>query len=202
MRTGAISAAVILAILTFASPSQGSASTDVRGRPATKQVKGTKHQVAPIPPAYYEVAMIKRVPADLLYSISLAESKLPTNKGRIVPWPWTANFKGKGYRFKTRVALYQFCKRLIDQGHRSVDIGIAQVNWRWHSGRFGGDLWAATDPWTNLNAAADYLSEHYQKSRNWWQATGQYHNPTDVAKAAAYRKSVYKQWQYVKQTMQ
>ena len=128
MRIGTISAAVILAILTFASPSQGSASTDARGRHATKQVKGAKPQVAPIPPAYYEVAMIKRVPADLLYSISLAESKLPTNKGRIVPWPWTANFKGKGYRFKTRVALYQFCKRLIDQGHRSVDIGIAQVN--------------------------------------------------------------------------
>ena len=49
---------------------------------------GRRHAVlAEIPPAYWTVSADKRVPADLLYSISLQESKLSTNKGRIVPWP-------------------------------------------------------------------------------------------------------------------
>ncbi|WP_270820021.1 transglycosylase SLT domain-containing protein [Aeromonas sp. Y311-2] len=202
MKMRAVSAACTLLLLMLSGPTTGSESTGTARNGATHQVKRGKVKVAPIPPAFYEVARIKRVPADLLYSISLQESKLPTNKGRVVPWPWTANFKGKGYRFKTRVELYQFCEGLLKKGYRSFDIGIAQVNWLWHSDRFSGDLWAATDPWTNLNAAADYLSEHYKTSKNWWVAAGQYHHPTDQARAATYRQSVYKQWQFVKETLQ
>lgn len=171
----------------------------------TPAATSTKHKrvkrravVAEIPPAYWTVSAQKGVPADLLYSISLQESKLPTNKGRIVPWPWTVNWRGKGYRFKTRAAMYQFCKRLLKSGNRLFDVGIAQVNWRWHSDRFDGDLWAATDPWTNLNAAATYLRERYDETGDWWVATGQYHNPTNEYLARTYRQSVKRQWKIVK----
>lgn len=166
----------------------------------TTSAKGKKRKaaVAEIPPAYWTVSEAKRVPADLLYAISLQESKLATNKGRIVPWPWTVNWRGKGYRFKTRAAMYQFCQKLLKSGYRSFDVGIAQVNWRWHSERFDGDLWAATDPWTNLNAAAKYLRERYEVTGDWWLAAGQYHNPNNEYLARTYRNSVRRQWQTIK----
>lgn len=193
--------ALITACLLAASFAEASPTQNPMPGKVAERKRGTKVSLAPIPAAFYTVSRDKQVPADLLYSISLQESKLSTNMGRILPWPWTANFKGKGYRFKTRAELYEFCNSLIKQGHRSVDIGIAQVNWRWHSERFNGDLWAATDPWVNLNVAADYLYEHYQTSGDWWLAAGHYHHPSNQALASKYRKSVYQQWQSVKKTM-
>lgn len=157
-----------------------------------------KAVLAEIPPAFYRASAEKHVPADLLYAINLQESQLPTNMGRIVPWPWTVNWQGRGYRFKTRAEMYQFCQKLLAKGYRSFDIGSSQVNWLYHSDRFGNDLWKATDPMTNLLAAADYLYERYQVTGDWWQATGDYHNPNDAARASSYRKSVYQRWIKVK----
>lgn len=150
-----------------------------------------------IPNTISQIATDKGVPPDIFYAILLNESRTTTNMKRVVAWPWTANWKGKGYRFKTRVELYQFCQDLISRGYQSFDIGIAQVNWKWHKHRFN-NMWAATDPWINMNAAADYLVEHYQTERNWLLAAGKYHAPSNPRNASTYRKGVMTQWKNIK----
>ncbi len=174
----------------------GNRSTVARGH------KKAAAKVAMIPKAYYQVSATKRVPVDLLYTISLQESQIPTNRGRIVPWPWTVNWKGVGYRFRTRAEMYQFCQKLLSKGYRSFDVGASQVNWLYHSDRFSGDLWAATDPWTNLNAAADYIKERYDETGNWWLAAGQYHSPGNPDRAASYMRSVQRKWKIVHRMLQ
>ncbi|WP_205635559.1 lysozyme family protein [Aeromonas veronii] len=149
-----------------------------------------------IPDMYFQVSQEKNVPADLLFAITLVESNLKTNKGRILPWPWTVNHRGTPYRFATRQAMYDFCAALVEKGDYSFDVGGAQVNWYWHSNRFSS-LWSATDPLTNLRGAGDYLRENFNSSRDWWYATGKYHNPTDEERASSYRAKVKKIWSQI-----
>lgn len=151
---------------------------------------------ASIPTAVSTVAIQKGVPPDMFYAVLLNESRTKTNMQRVVAWPWTANWQGRGYRFKTRLELYQFCQDLVSRGYESFDIGIAQVNWKWHKHRFN-NMWAATDPWINMNAAADYLVEHYKTERNWLLAAGKYHAPNHAANASKYRKGVLRQWKFI-----
>lgn len=146
-----------------------------------------------IPPEFFKVSGEKNVPADLLFAITLAESKLKTNKGRVLPWPWTVNHRGTPLRFSTRKEMYDYCQGLVNKGDRLFDVGFAQVNWRWHSERFES-LWDATEPLTNLRGAASYLRERYDVTGNWWVAVGEYHNPGDINLARNYSNTVRKIW--------
>lgn len=150
----------------------------------------------PIPATIAKVAHTKGVPPDIFYAVLLNETQVKTNMKRVVAWPWSANWQGRSYRFKTRAELYQFCKGLLEKGYQSFDIGISQVNWKWHKHRFH-NLWAATDPWINMNAAADYLLEHYQAERNWMIAAGKYHAPNHASNAKKYRNGVMRQWKKI-----
>lgn len=149
-----------------------------------------------IPNTISVVAKQKGVPPDIFYAVLLNETRVKTNMKRVVAWPWSANWQGRSYRFKTRAELYQFCQGLLDKGYQSFDIGISQVNWKWHKQRFN-NLWAATDPWINMNAAADYLVEHYKTERNWLIAAGKYHAPNHASNASQYRKGVLSQWKKI-----
>lgn len=152
---------------------------------------------ADIPSMYYQVSGEKEVPADLLYAITLTESNLKTNKGRILPWPWSVNHRGTPYRFATREDMHRFCQSLLNKGDLLFDVGGAQVNWYWHSKRFKS-LWDATDPLTNLRSAGEYLRESYISSGDWWVAVGKYHNPSDENKASEYRLKVKGIWREIK----
>lgn len=55
------------------------------------------------PPAYKQIALPKGVPAEVLYSVALTESKVLL-RGEYVPWPWTLNVAGKSYYYATRPA--------------------------------------------------------------------------------------------------
>ncbi|MFG9976257.1 lytic transglycosylase domain-containing protein, partial [Pseudomonas aeruginosa] len=55
------------------------------------------------PPAYKQIALPKGVPAEVLYSVALTESKVLL-RGEYVPWPWTLNVAGKSYYYATRTA--------------------------------------------------------------------------------------------------
>lgn len=149
-----------------------------------------------IPTTIAKVAQTKGVPPDIFYAVLLNETRVKTNMKRVVAWPWSANWQGRSYRFKTRAELYQFCKSLLAKGYQSFDIGISQVNWKWHKHRFSS-LWAATDPWINMNAAADYLVEHYRTERNWLIAAGKYHAPNHASNARRYRNGVLTQWRRI-----
>ncbi len=154
---------------------------------------------ASTPPLIKRVAIENNVPPDLFHAIVLAETRSRTQQGA-KPWPWTINWKGKPYFFQTKHEAYQFAKSLTQKGITNFDIGIAQINWKWHSHRFP-DLLSAFDPYWNLTAGAQHLREQYERPEcnKWYIAAGCYHRPArgekDIQIANKYRDRVLRIWE-------
>ncbi len=149
--------------------------------------------VAAIPPAYVEAAQAYAVPPEILFAVALAESELLLTSNRVMPWPWTLNVEGEEERYRNRLETWEAISRHLAKGRRSIDIGLMQVNWRWHRERLR-DPWTALDPQFNLRAGASILHELYQEDGDWVTAIGRYHAPAGTPaarqRAAAYRARV------------
>jgi len=149
--------------------------------------------VAAIPPAYVEAAQAYAVPPEILFAVALAESELLLTSNRVMPWPWTLNVEGEEERYRNRLETWEAISRHLAKGRRSIDIGLMQVNWRWHRERLR-DPWTALDPQFNLRAGASILHELYQEDGDWVTAIGRYHAPAGTLaarqRAAAYRARV------------
>lgn len=144
-----------------------------------------------VPDGYRRVAHEAGVPAEALYSLSLAESSKKIKPGLRRPWPWTINVAGTGYRYASRQeafdALNAFARRYP---LKRIDVGIAQTNIGWHGHRFAS-RWAAFEPYTNLRVAAQILRECYDRSPGSWdRAIGCYHHPAGGTHARTYRAIV------------
>lgn len=155
---------------------------------ATAAEKGRILQ--PIPAGYHQVARESGVPAEALYSVSLAETsrKLPYGER---PWPWTLNVAGKGYRYDTRREAYDALLGFLRRYPlKRIDVGIAQVNLGWN-GRYFSNYWQALDPYTSLRAAARILKSCYDsRPGSWIQAAGCYHHPAGGKPARTYQAIV------------
>lgn len=91
----------------------------------------------------------------LLYALALTESGHPAGTGQIKPWPWTLNVEGRAHFAKSR----KEAAALLAAHHgKSVDIGLLQVNIRWHGHRVD-TLDALLDPTINLDVGAAILKE-------------------------------------------
>lgn len=139
---------------------------------------------ADIPPLYQDIANTHHVPASVLYSLALGESKVTLKSGAIRPWPWTLNVKGKPYFYasyeKACQALTGFLKRT-----EMVDIGLTQHNWRWQKRYFNAPC-DAFMPRLNLSHAAKLLQEGKRKRGSWVAAAGYFHRPAGGAPARRY----------------
>ncbi|MDX1656622.1 MAG: lytic transglycosylase domain-containing protein [Candidatus Competibacteraceae bacterium] len=143
----------------------------------------------PVPPTYREVARVYGIPAEVLYAVATVESNLVLLSGRARPWPWTLNVHGRGERYRTRLETWEAIQRHLAAGRRSIDIGLMQVNWRWHEDKLGNP-WLALDPIHNLHVGARILMEQYRVSGDWLEAAGRYHSPANGRHAARYRNLV------------
>ena len=147
-----------------------------------------------IPPAYRMVAAEYGIPGPLFYAVALAESGKrigPTRQRR--PWPWTLNIAGKGRYFSTRWQAWRALDQSLRTGQDSVDIGLMQVNWRFHEKHLGNS-WLALEPHHNLAVGAEILKDCYAKRRDWWASVGCYHAPSDSDRARRYRERVVALW--------
>lgn len=149
-----------------------------------------------IPSAYVRAANANGIPPALLYAVASAESVMSLQVGRR-PWPWTLNVAGEGMRFHDRSSA---CHALRDalKHTRVVDIGIAQLNFRWQPQLFGvgqrfEDPCAGLDPYANLDEAAGLIRQHYDASGDWLVAAGRYHRPAGGEPAERYREIVRKE---------
>ena len=151
---------------------------------------------------YQLVAEENRVPSKLFYALILNESRSLTasnNVKKTLPWPWTINYKGISHFFESREKAFIFAKSLIAKNDKSFDVGLGQMNWRWHEDRFNS-LWDAFDPYKNLSASAAYFREQYDRPEcnRWELAVGCYHRPgqryKDKQIAQNYTKRVIKLW--------
>ena len=149
-----------------------------------------------IPPAYLAVAREVGVPPGLLYAVALTESARRFPTAEVRPWPWSLNVNGKAEYHPNRKAAYRAIRRHLTAGRRSIDIGLMQLNWRWHRESLR-DPWQALDPYHNLRLGAHLLRAHYRACGDWLTAAGRYHAPATTkqgrALAKTYRKRVARQ---------
>jgi len=131
------------------------------------------------------------VPTSVLYGIAVQESGMRWEDGTFRPWPWTLNLnssarlpgkKGKlvfvkagQRRFRTREETEAALSALVRQGFSNVDVGLMQVNLRWHRQRVSNPL-QLLDPKQNLVVAAVILRENGGRAESLMAAVGQYHS--------------------------
>jgi soluble lytic murein transglycosylase-like protein len=150
-----------------------------------------------VPSGYASAARAHGIPADIFYAVALTESGKVVDRYRTRrPWPWTLNVGGKGYFYASREDAYQALRRFLAQGKRSIDIGLMQVNWRWHRDKLG-DPWQALDPDHNLQVSARILATCYRERRDRWDAVGCYHAPNNRKFARRYRRNVAAHWRRI-----
>ena len=150
-----------------------------------------------VPSGYRIVAAERAIPDALFYAVALAESGRALNTDGIRrPWPWTLNVAGDGYYYATRIEAWQALRDWLKKGKRSIDIGLMQINWRYHHERLG-DPWQALDPYHNLRVGAGILQDCYATEHDWWASVGCYHAPANPARASRYRRRVESQWRQI-----
>ena len=109
---------------------------------------------------------------------------------------WPVQLRGGLFarRFDNKTDAVFFTRRLIDAGQTNVDIGLMQVNWKYHGEHFD-NVATAFDSYQNLRYAVSYLLEH-QKDLDWWGRVGRYHSGTGVH-AKKYVEDVWAMYQKV-----
>lgn len=147
-----------------------------------------------VPDGYRRVADAHGIPSDVFYAVALAESGTRIEPLRALrPWPWTLNVQGDGRFYPSRHTATSALQAVLASGRTSVDVGLMQVNWRYHQNALGG-LVEALDPYRNLQVAAGILSACYRSRGDWWVAVGCYHAPNDEPRAERYRERVKLIW--------
>lgn len=142
-----------------------------------------------VPKLFQTIAAEYRVPPKILYAISMVESGRLNRYGRLSPWPWTLNIEGEPRYYNTRQAAWFALESLTAMGVDKIDVGLMQINWRYHS-QLLTTPWDALDPTTNIKAAAKLLRGHYDKTGNWTAAAGKYHAPNAPSRAIRYANKV------------
>lgn len=157
----------------------------------TVLMSGQQASANSVPWGYQKIAGVYGVPSEILYAIAITESNHKLKNGTYHPWPWTLNVDGRPERFATRKAAYRALSQYLRQGIERIDIGLMQVNWRYHRKKLGSP-WTALEPYHNLSVGSAILRAEYANTRNWRVAIGRYHAPNHPRRAAQYRRRVEK----------
>ena len=136
--------------------------------------------------AWANVARNEGVDPLMLYAIALTESGRPAEQGQIEPWPWALNVSGDPIFAESREEAVEL---LATHHDKSVDVGLLQVNTRWHGHRVDR-LEALLDPETNLAVGAAILKEALASTPGDLTAgIGRYHS-SKPERAEAYARTV------------
>jgi hypothetical protein len=129
--------------------------------------------------------------ASLLYAIALTESKkMDASKKTVTPWPWAVHFQNKGYYFDSREEAEAFVTDKIQRGYRNIDIGVMQVNYRWHGHRVK-DPMDLFDLATSIRVAEEILLEAMASAPgDIALGVGRYHNWNDPVRSRSYGQTV------------
>ena len=93
----------------------------------------------------------------LLYAVALVESSR-IEKGEAAPWPWAIHHRGRALYPDSRAEALAYLRHQILAGERTLDVGLMQVNLRWHGHRVAR-LEHLMEPKTNLELGARILAE-------------------------------------------
>jgi hypothetical protein len=147
-----------------------------------------------VPEGYRSVATEFGVPHTLLYAVALTESGRSLDIKGFRPWPWTLNVSGQGHYYRSRSQAWQALQQSLEDGKIAIDIGLMQVNWRYHRSQLGSP-WQALDPYHNLRVGAGILQACFEQRGDWWSGVGCYHTPNNSERADRYLNRVQSRWQ-------
>lgn len=140
---------------------------------------------------FEKVGLEKNIDPHLLYAVALAESAYsPVKNARgAAPYPWTLRLPNKPIYAPSKAHATEELFKVLKYTS-SVDVGLMQINWRWHKHRVKRpeDL---LDPLTNVRIGADILLENIRRSpSDLVAALGRYHSHS-VKKRNQYGLTVY-----------
>lgn len=145
--------------------------------------------------AWAEAASPYDLDPRLLYAIALMESGRP-RAGGLAPWPWTLWLPGQGGVFLE--SHEQALSTLRAHAAAAVDVGLMQVNLRWHGHRVTSPE-ELLEPERNLAIAAVILSEALATAPGDLElGIGRYHSPNE-ARARDYGRTVLTIWRGLQQ---
>ena len=122
-----------------------------------------------------QVEREENLPSHLLSSISRVEAGRKLSNGEVRGWPWSINHAGKGLYFETKEGALKYLKNAVANGSRNIDVGCMQLNYRWHKGGFTS-LEDMFDPVKNINYAAEFVKELFERHKNWEDTIKHYHS--------------------------
>ena len=123
------------------------------------------------------------IPKGLLRSIAFAESNMD---------PYVLDEKGKASRFSSFNEALKSLELKIKSGVSNIDIGIMQINYRWHRDAFR-DLKEMLDPSQNIAYAARLLKNLKERFGDWQTAIRHYHS-SNLKHSSSYSRKVTLAW--------
>jgi hypothetical protein len=123
-----------------------------------------------------KVAMDNEINPMVFHSVLMQESGDPNQDFRLNPN--ALNIGGRSHYPVSKLEAYEKILEALASGHKTVGIGLGQVEWKYHGEKFFS-FWAALDPQDNLEVSAGYLREMIDYCRGDIAcAVGAYHNRT------------------------
>jgi hypothetical protein len=134
----------------------------------------------------------ENIPVNIIKKLITHESKSIFNK-KIQPWPWVLNVNGKSHYFKNREKVTNAALFFIANKSNIVDLGLGQINWKYHHHRFDGDVKKAIDPSINIAVVCEILAEGLSDNRvtNWLDMVAYYHRTVLDERAYLYAEKVF-----------
>ncbi|KDO02123.1 Transglycosylase SLT domain protein (plasmid) [Rickettsia tamurae subsp. buchneri] len=124
------------------------------------------------------------IPSGLLSAIASVESGLK---------PYAIGVSGKSVKASSKEEAKEIIKEYLAKGITNIDIGIMQINWRWHAGEFDQNLDNMLNPSQNVMYAAQLLKSLHAKHHSWQKAVRHYHSAKDEYHRK-YSKAVLVSW--------
>lgn len=139
---------------------------------------------------WWQVATRHQIDPYVLYAVALVESRKHGEQNHVTPWPWAINNAGKSFIPQSQQEAEVLLNKMLDEGRRNVDVGIMQVNLRWHGHRVAKPE-HLLNPNTNLEIGARLLAEAIQSApNNLALGVGRYYSWKNVPAAVEYGQQV------------
>ncbi len=89
--------------------------------------------------------------------------------------PYAINIKGKPIFASTLQEALSTVKGALARGITNIDLGVAQINYRWHKEHFRS-VEKMLDPKVNIQYAGSLLSSLFKQHGTWHKAIRYYHS--------------------------
>lgn len=105
---------------------------------------------------------------------------------------YAINVCGRSIYASSLAKALSIAKRKINSGVTNIDLGVMQLNYRWHGNQFAS-LEEMLMPENNINYAARLLRSLYEQHKNWQKAIRYYHS-ANLKHSRQYSRKVATVW--------